>query len=423
MIAVAAELFLAVGGRFEVDLEDHADVDPGDVDRLRFGAVGERRVLRAADRAGALERPLPRRRRVVALHERDRGEEVLAGLRVEQEEQAVLARLGDAAPAVPFDFGVEEEDRALGVVVPEVVRLLLVVPEQFAGVRVEGQQRVGVEVLAGPFGADDHRRRVAGADVEDPAFRVDRRRHVDRAAAAALRHPARPRLGHGVELPELFAGLLVVGGDEAADAVLGAGVADVDLAVVGGRGHRLVGPGRGVGDGRGPQFLAGLLRDRLQFVVEGEEEELAVFGGDAAVDRDAVAADPGRLREVDFRRVGPVDVAGFAVDRHDLVGRGGDEDVFADHQREALHQELVGPEVGAPGFAEAVDVAGVDFVLGGEARVVAVAPEERPVGDLRRLGDVGFGAVAAGAAGGEGDGGCEDGKADQQRFETQRHEG
>ena len=143
------------------------------------------------------------------------------------------------------------------------------------------------------------------------------------------------RLGDRVEGPDFLARLRVVGGDLAAHPVLGAGDADVDLAVVGGRGHRLVGAGGGVFDLRGPEALAGLLADRLQLVVEGEEEELAVFGGDPAVDGDPVAADPGRLREVDFRRVGPVDVAGFAVDRHHLVGRGGDVDVFAEHQREA----------------------------------------------------------------------------------------
>jgi len=62
-----------------------------------------------------------------------------------------------------------------------------------------------------------------------------------------------------------------------------------------------------------------------------------------------------------------------------------DVDRFADHQRIGLHQELVGPEVGAPGFAEVADVAGVDFVLGREAGVVGVPAEQRPVFDFRRL--------------------------------------
>ena len=230
------------------------------------------------------------------------------------------------------------------------------------------------------------------------------------------------RLGDGVEGPDLLARLRVVGGDLAADAVLGAGDADVDLAVVGGRRHRLVGAGGRVFDLGGPEALAGLLADRLQLVVEGEDEELAVFGGDAAVDGDPVAADAGRLREVDFRRVGPVDVAGFAVDRHHLVGRGGDVDVFAEHQRERLHQVLVGAEPGAPGFAQFVDVAGVDFVLGGEAGVVAVAPEERPVFDF-----FGFGAGRdrarrrrAAAAGGEDDGRAQHGEAEQQDLQLAR---
>src|SRR6185437_114734 len=106
--------------------------------------------------------------------------------------------------------------------------------------------------------------------------------------------PAGPRLGHGVELPELLAGLLVVTGDEAADTVFGARIADVDLAVVDARRHRLVRSRLRIGHLRGPEALAGLLADRLQLVVEGEDEEFPVFRRHTAVDRDPVAADPGR---------------------------------------------------------------------------------------------------------------------------------
>jgi hypothetical protein len=277
--------------------------------------------------------------------------------------------------------------------------------------------------------SDQDRRRVAGADVDRVRCRVDRRRHVDGATTTALRHPLRARLGDGVEGPDFLARLRVVGGELAADPVLGAGDADVDLAVVGGRGHRLVRPGGRVFDLRGPEALAGLLADRLQLVVEGEEEELAVFGGDAAVDGDPVAADPGRLGEVDFRRVGPVDVAGLAVDRHHLVGRGGDVDGAVQDQREGLHQVLVGAEPGAPRFAEFIDVGGIDFVLGGEAGVVAVAAEERPVFGFRRRGGVGAvagaartaGGGAAAAAGGEDDRRGQHREGRQEELERPRH--
>src|SRR6201999_2848020 len=218
--------------------------------------------------------------------------------------------------------------------------------------------------LARAFVADDHRRGVAGADVDRVGLRVDRRGHVDGAATAALRNPLFALFRDRVEGPEFFARLRFVGGDLAAHSVLGARHADVALAVVGARRHRLVGAGRRVFDLRGPEALAGLLADRLQLVVEGEDEELAVFGSDPAVDGDPVAADAGRLGEVDFGRVGPVDVTRLAVDRHHLVGRGGDVDRFADHQREGLHQVLVGPETGAPRFAQFADVFLVDFVLG-----------------------------------------------------------
>ena len=81
-------------------------------------------------------------------------------------------------------------------------------------------------------------RRLLGGDVA-----------VHVAPGGVLGRPDADRvLGDGVEGPEQLAGLGVVGLDEAADAVLAAIGADQDLAVDGGRRHRLAVAGLGIGD-------------------------------------------------------------------------------------------------------------------------------------------------------------------------------
>src|SRR6185312_16382004 len=98
--------------------------------------------------------------------------------------------------------------------------------------------RGGEEVFPFAFAADP-RRRAGGREVEDARFGVDRRRVPDRGATGLVGAVVRPgfaagfaRRGGGEEVPFFFAGFGVQRGQSTADAVLAAGAADVDLAVV-----------------------------------------------------------------------------------------------------------------------------------------------------------------------------------------------
>ena len=91
----------------------------------------------------------------------------LAGLRVERRRRSPTCRRRSPAPCPRLD----QDRRVLEVPVVEVVRRLLVVPVHLAGLGVELDHRVGVEVGAGParppglFGGARERRRVAGPEV------------------------------------------------------------------------------------------------------------------------------------------------------------------------------------------------------------------------------------------------------------------
>ena len=120
----------------------------------------------------------------------------------------------------------------------------LEVPLQRAGVGVERDHRVGVEVVAGPQVRVPVGAGVADAPVGQVERRVVRRRQPHRSAAG-LPRVAAPRLvaalarpRHRVEAPQLLAGGGIERGDEAANAVLAAADADEDLVLHRERRHR-----------------------------------------------------------------------------------------------------------------------------------------------------------------------------------------
>ena len=164
----------------------------------------------------------------------------LSGLAVQDVEVAVLARLGERLHALPAHLHVEQDRLVAGVVVPDVVMHLLVVPLQRAGAQREREDRIGEQVRADPLRAVAER--IADGDVDQPELGIDRRRLPDAAAVALAADPGRAGdvpalipsvLRNGVEVPEHLAGLRV---DRqhvtAGNVALAARAADVDHAVV-----------------------------------------------------------------------------------------------------------------------------------------------------------------------------------------------
>ena len=180
-----------------------------------------------------------------------------------------------------------------------------------------------------------------------------------------------------VGLPDLLAGLDVVGGDVTTHAELAAGNAGD---------HLVLEDVRGVGVGLTllriavldlPQLLAGPGVERDEVGVGLLQEDLAVGVGETAVHR--VAAHHGDHRRVLLRLVLPLDLLIGEGDREDLVGkRAVDVQHVADHQGAALvAAQHAGRE--CPRDAQVLDVVRADLLERAVAVVLHVARLHRPV--------------------------------------------
>ena len=85
---------------------------------------------------------------------------------IEHVEEAVAVGLHEQLARLPLPRRVDERRRFLRVVVPHVVRRELEMPLQRAGLRVERDDRIGIEVVAAAIVADQIGRRIAGRPVD-----------------------------------------------------------------------------------------------------------------------------------------------------------------------------------------------------------------------------------------------------------------
>ncbi len=168
-------------------------------------------------------------------HVLDRLDE-LAVQPVEHVIEAVAARMGDDPAILAVHLGVDEDMGAGLVVVAVVVRRVLEVPFELAGGGIDGEQAVGVEIVAGAIGGVVAGHRIARAPIGDVGRRVIGASDVERATpglpGVALVLPGLAaglaRRGHGEGLPAQLAGLGVEPCDPVAQATVAAGGADDD---------------------------------------------------------------------------------------------------------------------------------------------------------------------------------------------------
>ena len=323
------------------------------------------------------------------------GREQLTRRPVEHVEEAVLRRLHDHLAHASADRQVGQHHRLDGRVIPGIARHRLVVPDQLAVVGIDRQNRRQVQVVAAAGAADlpVPRRAIAGADVQQIDLGVVDDRIPHRAAAAVL-PPVVPlpggecrfeRLGflrlrrvsrHGVEAPRELAGVRVVGGHVPAHAVLGAAVADDDLAVgnprrAGDRVRLLL-----VDRRRLPRHLAALGVDRHQPPVEHADVHTPLVEGRAAVHD--IAARQLVVLAVHLGVVFPQLLTGPRIDRVGDAPRPGGVHHAVDDQRRRL-ETAIGPGLERPGQAQGRSVGVVDLVKRAEALLVVVAPVRQPV--------------------------------------------
>ena len=169
---------------------------------------------RHAGRLRRLDRPAAfvESARPVHLHER-RARQEPAGRAIEHVEEAVAIGPQHHLRRRAAPVHVDEHRHLHRVVVVAVVGRELVVPLQLAGVGVERDDRVGIEVVAGPLIGIPVGPRIADAPVGQVQRRIVRTGDPDRAAAVLPRValpgfvPGSPGAGNRVEPPELLAGL------------------------------------------------------------------------------------------------------------------------------------------------------------------------------------------------------------------------
>ena len=328
-----------------------------------------------------------------------------------------------AGLAVHLDVG--EDGNLDGVPVVDVVGGELEVPRHLAGVAVEGEHRVGVEVVAQPHLAAVVGAGVAGAPVDEVQLGVVRAGDPGRRPARPPR-VAQPRAvvgvvgpGNGVGAPLALAALGVVGVEEAADAELAAGDARHHPVLHDERRRRLAVAAPVVGHLGVPDEVAAARVDGHEVGVEGAHVEGVAEDGDAAVVAPAADAQVVGQRVL----VAPVRAPGRRVHRGQVARRLGDEHHPVDDERGRLGAVELADAVG-PLQLEVGDVRPVDLVEAAEALAVEGAAVHQPVvrlvggreqplpGDGRELRHAGAGVRVLGSrerGGGKQDGGDQDG--------------
>ena len=258
-----------------------------------------------------------------------RGDELAVGA-IEHVEETVLRRLHDHLAHLAVDLDVREDHVLSGGVVPGIAGCGLVVPDQRAVIRIDGQHGGDVQIVAAARRADVAvpGRAVTDADVEQVQLGIEGHGIPDSAAAAdfpplaappgagghfhgAVLEAVRRVAGHGVEAPGLSAGRRVVSADVAAHAVFGAAVADDDLvfddARRAGDGVRAF----AIGGLHLPDQLAGTRVKRNQPAIQRAGVDAAFPGRDAAIDH--VTAGELTPFPRHLRIVGPEQLAGLGV--------------------------------------------------------------------------------------------------------------
>src|SRR6266851_7468029 len=228
--------------------------------RAELTALFGTRTLRFID-----DRP-PRlrvnRREHIVIRERKGVEKPqLSLIAIQDPEVSVAAGVRSRLDQLSVDLRVDQQWRRHLIPVPRVVRRVLVKALQCAGLEVERQRGVGIQIIARTI-VSDPRRRISGAPVGDVRFGIKHTGDPDRATSAlvCIAPPGRPAWligrGHGVGAPDSLAGLGVEGAHRASDAKFSTGVTDEDLASRRERRQRRVAAGLVVIDLDRPGFFA-----------------------------------------------------------------------------------------------------------------------------------------------------------------------
>jgi hypothetical protein len=331
------------------------------------------------------------------------GKERRAGDAIEEVDDSLLGGLGDGvdAPAVAIDS--DERGRSGEVAIPDVVMDSLKMPEAAAGGGVEGEERVGEEVVANAVASVEIEDGGAGGDVDDTALSIEG--HAGPVVGSAGGLPCAGRPGFvavfagardGMEGPAEGAGANVEGADVAGRRGMGFGVASSDDDEV-----FVNEAGSGESDGllivrfaqafaeidaavvaEGGNGATGPRVESVEVVEDAGEDAAVVVVGAARPVREAAGglgcAANGAVVTIDGGVEFPEQSAGGGIEGDDFVGRrAGVEDV-SDDEGVGLDVALFSGVV-LPRDFELGDVGAVDLRERGVMVAVAIAVVGGPV--------------------------------------------
>ena len=290
---------------------------------------------------------------------------------VEDIQPACMAGFGDALARLAIDHRVEEDHRARGIIVPEIMVYLLEVPDVLAGLGLQGDHRGTEQVVTLAHRPVMIRTTVARDEVDEPEFRIEGGRvPYRRPTAHRVIGAGRPgvtaklaRSRHRKPSPQNGAGLRVQGGEATPHTILASSDAAINNTVV------VEGSaGDGVAvlpllDGGLPRHLTRLHVQRHDVGVELTEKEQSLAHCQTTIHP---AAAEGRDLLVDIGPVFPENRAGLGIEGEDIVvARDDVHDAVLD-QRRCL-QGVLGTEPGAfetghPSSFELRDIGGVNLI-------------------------------------------------------------
>jgi hypothetical protein len=109
--------------------------------------------------------------------------DLVVAVAVDQPEQSVLAAHRDHCTHFAVDRGREQRADLAQIGVVHVMRDELAMPQEFAGLGVECDERIRVEIGARPEFAIEVRRGIAHRQIDDAGLRIERERRPQTAAA------------------------------------------------------------------------------------------------------------------------------------------------------------------------------------------------------------------------------------------------
>ncbi len=155
---------------------------------------------------------------------------------IEHVEEAVAIGVEEKFARFTVEIDVEKDGDFGGVPIVEIEWSELEIPLEFAGVRIEGEDGIGIEIVAFAAGAVVGGRRIAGGPVEKVELWIVGAGDPGGSAAVGSGFGGAPGVtagfagsGNGVETPGALAGGGVVGVDETTDTVFAAGNTDDDF--------------------------------------------------------------------------------------------------------------------------------------------------------------------------------------------------